>query len=152
MTADQILSRCIPDADCLLWPGALSSGGYGAASIGGRLTPVHRAVFGTVPQGHALYNQCGEKTCCNPAHWIAAPRSSDVARASVARNQPRLRHASRIAGERHPCAKLTEAQVRAVRASSAPSIVLASALSVSRRTIERIRSLKSWRCALPIVG
>jgi hypothetical protein len=47
-------------------------------------------------------------------------------------------------GERSPHAKLTAAQVRAIRASTASGVVLARRYGVSRNRISLIRLRRAW--------
>lgn len=56
---------------CLVWIGALTSGGYGATSRRG-VNGAHRVGWvlmrGKEPLGE-LVNVCGNRACCNADHW-----------------------------------------------------------------------------------
>lgn len=55
------------------------------------------------------------------------------------------RHGTTRKGEAHPLAKLTEIDVRAIRASSLPNVDLASIYGVSNQLVSRIRKREIWR-------
>lgn len=56
-----------------------------------------------------------------------------------------IRHFESKKGEEHPSAKLTEAQVIAIRASSNTSTFLATLYGVSKSTIKHIKSRRIWK-------
>lgn len=58
------------------------------------------------------------------------------------------KHGTLIWGERHHHAKLTEADVRAIRASSEASATLAARYGVTQRHIRGVRQGKYWRRVL----
>lgn len=57
-------------------------------------------------------------------------------------------HGTHQAGEKHPRAKLTEANVIAIRHASQPYGILAARYGVSWRTISDIKCGKRWRCVI----
>jgi hypothetical protein len=61
------------------------------------------------------------------------------------RDHLRLPEAVSQPGERHPGAKLTDANVHAIRASSEPYTVLAERYGVAKVTIQGVRRRYSWR-------
>jgi hypothetical protein len=130
--------------DCLLWPFARNSAGYGHLSINGVHTLVHRiaceAMHGISPTPwHDAAHSCGKGHlgCCAPTHvrW-ATPKENQ---------QDMIRHGRSQQGERHYGAKLTEADVLLIRASGEPSAALAERFGVERTNIIAIRKFKSWR-------
>lgn len=58
----------------------------------------------------------------------------------------KVEHGTRAEGERHGCHKLTEDQVRAIRASGTRTGTLSRRYGVSDTTIKDIRSGRTWRC------
>ena len=56
----------------------------------------------------------------------------------------RKKHGKGHSGERHPCAKLSEEDVSAIRGGEEGTAVLAERYGVHRTTIQRIRSGKRW--------
>ena len=67
----RILQRTVKTPSCWFYTGA-KNGGYGAITIDGKKTVVHklmyRAVIGEVPEGKELDHLCGIKHCVNPEH------------------------------------------------------------------------------------
>lgn len=49
-----------------------------------------------------------------------------------------------VRGERHPQAKLTEAQVRAIRESRAPIKEIAFDFKIARQHVRKIRTKELW--------
>jgi len=70
--ATRILSRCIPDGDCLIWTGAVGSNGYAKIAVDGRSHPAHRVIYeatvGPIPAGLTIDHLCLVKTCQNVEH------------------------------------------------------------------------------------
>jgi hypothetical protein len=129
--------------DCLLWPYAKSPNGYGHASINRRHVDCHVQVcetaHGPKPSArHEVAHSCGVRLCCNPAHLRWATRKANRA--------DNILHGTRLQGERHAAAKLTEKQVLAIRAQSErPNTELAAEFGVSSGTIINILRRFTWR-------
>lgn len=104
--------------ECWLWKGKTYKPqnkqlGYGRVDGSGPYTYAHRVAWilthGDIPEGLVVRHQCDKILCCNPAHMLIgtdADNSADM----VARG----RH---VFGERARTAKLTDDDVRAIRAS-----------------------------------
>lgn len=130
-----------PDA-CWLWPGAVLNSGYGAFTRnrsgleGPRQVTAHRfaceAAHGPVPAGLHVLHRCDNKLCVNPAHLYAGTHQQNVADAKA-----RHRYVSTNA-------RLTPAQVLAIRASGAKGCVEARRYGVTPSAISNIRSGKRW--------
>jgi hypothetical protein len=54
--------------------------------------------------------------------------------------------------KRHPKAKLTEADVRAIRASTAQGHILAERFGIHRETVRMIRTGVTWQHVFPKIG
>lgn len=73
-TLDGLLQNTIPEPNsgCLLWLGAVNQFGYGRASVNGRRTVAHRAVYemtcGPVAADLELDHLCRVRCCVNPTH------------------------------------------------------------------------------------
>ena len=61
-------------ADCWLWTGGCSLGGYGQFSNTGGSKAAHRAAYeflvGEIPKGLHLHHTCYQRNCVNPAHLL----------------------------------------------------------------------------------
>lgn len=94
---------------------------------------------GPIPPGHLVCHSCDVPLCVNPDHLFIglwSDNMSDCA-AKGRTNKPK--------GEATARAKLTEDQVRMIRASSAPSKRLARQLGVDDKTIRGVRTFTTWR-------
>jgi hypothetical protein len=130
--------------ECLLWPFARKGPGYAGMVLNGVTVNVHRevckAVYGPPPtERHQACHSCRNATkgCIAPAHlkW----KTPDENQAD------RIADGTHIRGERHPCVKLNEAQVKFIKASSMSGAFLAAYYGVSRATISKIRLGRIWK-------
>jgi len=126
---------------CLIWPYAKLPGGYGVIKLKGwRVNQyVHRLVCehanGPPPAGLYAAHCCGNASCVNPYHlrW-ATPRENQMdrhAHGTIIRPDAR--------GERNPSAKLTEAQVRWIRACGLSAVEVSKNLNVTTNLVWGIR-------------
>jgi len=68
-----------PDA-CWLWTASTFHDGYGAFrrtrinGVSGKCAKAHRYAYelerGTIPSNRRLHHNCGNRSCCNPAHMV----------------------------------------------------------------------------------
>lgn len=130
-----------PTDECLDWPFSGNGNGYGA-KVDGQFP--HRLIcerfHGPAPSpAHEVAHGCGRPPCINPQHLRWATHLENVA-------DQRL-HGTQIQGERVAQAKLTEDDVRAIRAVpvSVPAHVVAPAYGVSDGAIQAIRARRTWR-------
>lgn len=129
--------------DCLLWPYAIGSHGYGTITLNGELKLVHRAAcearHGRAPSPDldAAHN-CGSRACCNPKHLRWDTRSGNM--------EDMLAHDTHHRGGRQWMAKLTEPQVREIRRLKLSMSLseLAARYGVSVGAIRGVVSRKTW--------
>ena len=125
---------------------ARASNGYWVVTVtngaGRRQEAVHRLVamafHGAAPAKHAhVLHGDGDKNnnaAANLRWGSAADNHLDTER-----------HGRRLRGERHPCAKLTEAAVRGIRASTADAGICAARYGVTREHIWAVRKNRAWK-------
>lgn len=150
MTLDDLLSRCEPEPNtgCWLWMGAVAGGtGYGVTRRDGKPIGAHRLAFalanGEAPKGMDVCHRCDVRICLNPAHLFAGTRAENLA------DMRRKGRANDPKGVRHPKAKLTEEDVRAVRRALAVGgslTDLGRQYGVAAQTISSIKSGRNWKC------
>lgn len=132
-----------PPSTCRLWLGATNLKGYGNMSAGnGKASRlVHRIIFylehGWWPP--LVRHSCDTPCCVEPTHLLpGTPRDNTLDMFRRGRS-----HTAR--GERASNTKLTEQQVREIRASSESYLVLAARYGVKPRHIYCIWNRESWR-------
>lgn len=130
------------DDDCWIWCGPIHKArGYGSASLGGRPTPAHRASWmvhrGVIPADMFVLHKCDNPPCVNPNHLFLGTNQDNYDDRDA---KDRVRH-----GSKHPRARLTEALVLEIRASSESDSVWAKRLGVYATTIRDARRGAKWK-------
>lgn len=97
--------------------------------------------FGPIPKGMHVLHACDNPPCCKPTHLQLGSHRENMAESAL-----RGRHAH---GSRHSRARLTEADVVAVRFAHALSGCshsrMARALGINPGNAHRLLTRKSWR-------
>ena len=111
------VDRSAGPSACWPWLGGTHAGGYGTVAFRGRVELVHRVVwyltYGDWPVDCVLHS-CDNPPCCNPTHLFEGGRLENARdRKAKGRNGPRPRL---VPGEHHPSARLSNADVAAIRA------------------------------------
>jgi hypothetical protein len=131
--------------ECVPWPFARTTNGYARIWHNGAMRPAHRvmcemlngpATGEFVDTAHSCGN--GHKGCMNPKHLRWASRAENSA--------DRLSHGNDGRGERNGMAKLTQADVLAIRemAPYAVHAVIAKHYGISGAQMSRIVNGKRW--------
>ena len=120
--------------DCWEWTGAVVQCGYGQILHSRRRRVyAHRASWeithGPVPDGLWVLHVCDNRTCVNPDHLFLGTYKTNIW------DKTRKGRSAR---------KLTESQVRAIRAAQEPLSVLAQRHGVSVTMIQYVRNRQSW--------
>lgn len=135
------------NAGCWLWVGAGTGTGYGHfMERPGREVRAHRFSWqlanGPVPHGMCVLHRCDNPSCVNPAHLWLGTQLENVA------DMVRKGRAQRVSGEQRPCARLTEADVHAIRTSERykySASMLARHYGVGRTTIRHVIAGTTWK-------
>lgn len=130
----------IAPSGCLEWKAGKSSG-YGRFRNGGRMMFAHRVSYelhhGAIPDGLHVLHRCDNPACVNPSHLFLGTHAENMADKSSKERQAR--------GERNGIAKLSAADVLAIRASGGiTQRSLAREYGVSQAQIWRLLVGKQW--------
>ena len=176
-TIDRFWSKVDCSGDCWLWKHSTFHNGYGQFKVQERNLRAHRVAWeithGGIPDGLFVLHSCDNPRCCNPAHLRLGTHRENMAdmqrkgRAAAGdQNGSRLYPDRLIRGDAHPArriagwsqgerngeARLTESQVREIRARYAAGGVtlqqMGSEFGVSGTSIKRIVDFKSWKHVL----
>jgi hypothetical protein len=128
--------------ECLEWP-FCKNFGYGIVRHEGRSTGSHRLVcelaHGPAPHPKAeAAHSCGNRICCNPHHLRWATRIENQA--------DRLQHGTHNRGSKQGQSKLTEEDVRKIRAlrGSMTEREIAKLFDIGRRHVNDIHRRVCW--------
>ena len=127
------------DDECWEWIGGKTRG-YGEIWDHDRQRRAHRVSWewanGPIPKGKFVCHTCDNRACVNPKHlWLG----------SIADNQRDMAMKKRSTiGERNPHSKLTEEDVREIRASSLKRCELAKIYKVGHQAISQVILRQNW--------
>ena len=133
-----------PD-ECWEWLGPLNRGGYGQVMLRDKRPrrAHHMALhFDGRPRAGDLHSlhACDNRSCVNPAHLRWGTVKENAQEKSARGRCPDT------SGERNAHHKLTEQDVRDIRASTETHRALAAKYGTSHTTIGQIKRLQKWRC------
>lgn len=139
---DKVDKSAGPDG-CWIWTASLTHDGYGRFCLDKVQRLAHRHAYALThaePAPHDLVcHRCDVRACCNPSHLFigtCADNSADM-----------VSKGRQLAGEKNHKAKLTEEQVREIRAIVGEShYSIADRYGVSRPVIDGIVRRKIWKC------
>lgn len=131
------------DGGCWVWGGPKDGCGYGLLHCGAKRLSAHRFSLmlktGDAGEGMVAMHSCDTPACVNPDH-LSWGTQGDNMRDMVAKG----RNAGKTAvGARHPAAKYSEEDIRAIRASDESHTDLAKKYGVTPQSIAYVR-VKGW--------
>lgn len=134
---------------CIIWPLSTISDGYGRLRVGKKIIQTHRLAYEKrikeIPEGLKVCHKCDNPPCMNYRHlFLGTVLDNKLDEVNKKRN---------VHGERHPHAKLTEAQVLDIRAryvldlkNRAPrQKLLAIEFGVGQDVISAIVRRETWK-------
>ena len=124
--------------DCWLWQGGKNGDGYGYY----KQRRANRLALSLAkgPIKHYALHTCGSENCCNPNHLYDGTHEQNM----VDMQNDGTHDGKNRRSEDHPCALLSNDDVRAIRASPAKGRALAKQYGVSEATISSIRHYTRW--------
>ena len=134
-------------SDCWRWIGAVNSAGYGSILLADRRTMVvHRLSYEMhhgvkLSPDQAVCHSCDVRRCVNPNHlWLGSAADNNRDRHLKGRS----RGASH-SGAKNPMSKLTDDDVRAIRASKGTLAEVASQFGITVQTVRNIKLRHTWK-------
>lgn len=117
---------------------------YGYTSRGGKSCLLHRVVYAEAngldvhTMGGTILHSCDNSKCIEPSHLSLGTQSANVLDC-VAKGRHRP-----LRGEDSPAAKLSAADIQAIRASTEKQKVVGARYGITQGTVSRIKSGVRW--------
>ena len=138
---------CLVGTDsCWEWIGATQTAGYGTLRVAGSTLQAHRISFemhnGCVLSSSDLVcHRCDNRKCVNPDHlWVGSVGMNNADRHVKGRSR-----GASLAGVTNPMSKLTEDDIRDIRACPSNLKETADRYGIAFGTVSDIRRRKTWK-------
>lgn len=145
--------RAYEGKECLIWPYARDTNGYGLVGVDGKVRQVHRVlcheVNGPPPtDGHQAAHSCGNGLGC------CVTKGHLVWKTPAANEADKLLHGTHSRGEKSGKAKLTEAQAREIirLKGKETQAAIAARFSVSVAAVANIHVGRTWSWLAALVA
>jgi hypothetical protein len=138
---ERLYSRVDKTSRCWTWTASTNEHGYGKIRVNGRTVKAHRVSYELeygvlLTPAQKLLHECDNPPCVRPSHLFIGTQLDNM-RDCVTKK----RHAH---GETS-YSKLTEDQVRAIRADSRSQSKIAADYGVVQQTVFDIKHHKTWK-------
>lgn len=114
--------------------------GYCRTKVNGKQVRAHRVAFvmtnGPVADGVNVLHSCDNPPCCRPDHLFAGSQKDNAADC--------MAKGRFVRGEKNGVAKLTEDQVRAIRADKRRQFDIAADYGIDQTTVSTIKTRRHW--------
>ena len=147
---DRLLSgiQICPHSGCWMWQRSVQRNGYGQIGAGskrGGMKNTHRVAWevfnGAIPAKMQVLHRCDRKLCCNPGHLFLGTQADNM-RDMDAKGRRVVRV---LKGVQHYAARLTEDQVRAIRADTRTQVVIAADYGTNQGMVSAIKRRVKWK-------
>ena len=132
-----------PVTGCWVWMANRGLKGYGYTCDNGKTRTAHRTSYdtfvGPIPEGMHVLHRCDNPPCVNPEHLFLGS-NTDNNNDKVAKGRARG-----AMGERNTKAKLTWAQVEAIRADPRSQSTIGRAYGVTQSAVSAIKRGATWK-------
>jgi hypothetical protein len=133
-----------PNSGCWLWVSFTHRGGHGTIydASKGRKVFAHRASWelhrGTIPPGMCVLHKCDTASCVNPDHLYVGDQQQNV------RDREERSRGARPKGVKNGNARLTEADVLAIRADPRKQVEIAVTYGIPQTHVSNIKRRQNW--------
>jgi len=131
----------IYDDGCWLWTGDMLTSGYGRYRVGEYDCRSHRMAWeimrGPIPDGLHVLHKCDVRNCVNPGHLFLGTNDDNIRDA--------IKKGRNARGEINGHAKLTEEQVRQIRADNRSLKNIGASYGIAFTTVAHIKKNRTWR-------
>lgn len=134
-----VMSTVERRGECLIFTGFVASNGYGRVETkSGGVQMAHRVVAARHmgPSQLLVLHSCDIPTCVEPSHLRYGTHADNARDKAERERAPR--------GEANHKTRLTEADVREIRADPRPSAAVAADYGCAGRTVRNIRTRRTW--------
>lgn len=131
---------------CWEWQAGRDPNGYGRIAVAAYPMLAHRLSWEIAhrvkltPAQHVLH-KCDNPCCVRPSHLMLGDQAANMADKM---SKGRHKYGTSM-GEAHGCAKLADADIRAIRSSAEAGVHLAKAYGVTPTTISDVRNRRIWK-------
>lgn len=138
----KFLASMVDVEGCWPWPKYCNEDGYGLTKLNGKTTVATRVAYqievGPIPAGMNVCHHCDNRPCVRPGHLFLGTQKMNCEDAKA-----KDRHCR---GERNGVSKLTEADVRFIRANAdtLSQMDMARKFAVRQSSIWSIINRKGW--------
>ena len=144
-TVADVLKNTKRNGACMEWQGGVNKEGYAACAAYGLFSSqlLHREVFALTKRGRpaVVMHVCDNPLCINPEHLFAGSAEANLT--------DKLLKGRQAQGEKNGNAKLTQAQVEAIREMRTKHLStykeIENKFDISRATVWRVLSKTNWR-------
>lgn len=150
-TLATLLARCEEVGDCMEWQGGYTGNGHPSVRHNKQNVLARRLAYtlagNVIKAKHVLANTCNNPRCIDPEHVVQRTEKQHMIHmGKQGRQSDHLRSAKIAATKRASSqAKLTEEQVREIRASSKTQRQLAAEYGINPTRINGIRQGRMWK-------
>ena len=143
------LRKIISNTGCWEWPYCSIKGGYGTVCFNRKNTLVHRLSYETfvdiIPPELCVLHKCDNPACYNPDHlFLGTLQNNNMDKMCKGREAKGSILSIPKLGIKNPNSKLSESDIKDIRASSKKQRELAVIYNVGQDQISRIISRKRW--------
>lgn len=135
----------IASTQCWIWRGYIQSSGYGQVYVEGKRILAHHLSWiahkGEIPKGVKILHECDKRACCNPGHLFSGTTKENVADC-IAKGRAAFQKYGFAFTRKKRIRKLSDDDVRKIRKSRLPQLVLSDMFDVSITAISLIQNGK----------